>query len=49
MQVMQDKVTGCLWSLFIGDAISMPVHWYYNLKGKQFDSSFDVTNGRHST
>jgi len=25
-----DKVRGCLWSVFIADALSMPVHWEYN-------------------
>ncbi len=28
--VDQDKLQGALWGLFIGDALAMPVHWYYN-------------------
>eukprot|EP01064_Diplonema_japonicum_P028137 TRINITY_DN4252_c0_g1_i1.p1 TRINITY_DN4252_c0_g1~~TRINITY_DN4252_c0_g1_i1.p1 ORF type:complete len:366 (+),score=69.87 TRINITY_DN4252_c0_g1_i1:51-1148(+) len=27
-----DKLKGCLYGLFIGDALSMPVHWYYDVK-----------------
>ena len=29
---MQDtnRTKGCLWGMFIGDALAMPVHWYYN-------------------
>ena len=26
----QDRVTGALYGLFIGDALAMPVHWYYD-------------------
>ncbi|GBF98933.1 hypothetical protein Rsub_11725 [Raphidocelis subcapitata] len=25
-----DRVRGALWGVFIADALSMPVHWYYN-------------------
>ncbi|KAG1663735.1 hypothetical protein FOA52_006104 [Chlamydomonas sp. UWO 241] len=25
-----DRLRGCLWGIFIGDALSMPVHWYYD-------------------
>jgi ADP-ribosyl-[dinitrogen reductase] hydrolase len=25
-----DRTKGCLWGMFIGDALAMPVHWYYN-------------------
>lgn len=24
-----DRVAGALWGLFVGDALAMPVHWYY--------------------
>jgi ADP-ribosylglycohydrolase len=27
---LQDPIDGALWGLFIGDALAMPVHWYYN-------------------
>ena len=33
MQVAQDKIAGSLWALFIGDALAMPVHWYYDIRG----------------
>jgi hypothetical protein len=26
----EQKCRGALWGLYIGDALSMPVHWYYN-------------------
>ncbi|WP_045750462.1 ADP-ribosylglycohydrolase family protein [Candidatus Methylopumilus turicensis] len=26
-----DRMRGLLWGLFIGDALSMPVHWYYDI------------------
>ena len=25
-----DRVTGALFGMFIGDALAMPAHWYYN-------------------
>ncbi len=27
---MTDRTAGALWGLFIGDALAMPVHWYYD-------------------
>lgn len=24
------KISSCLWGLYIGDSLAMPVHWYYN-------------------
>ena len=29
---MENKIENALWGLFISDALSMPAHWYYNLK-----------------
>lgn len=26
-----DRIRGALWGMFIGDALAMPVHWYYNI------------------
>ena len=26
-----DRVRGALWGLFVGDALAMPVHWYYDM------------------
>ena len=26
-----DRVRGALWGLFVGDALAMPVHWYYDV------------------
>lgn len=28
----EEKLQGALWGLYIGDALAMPVHWYYNRK-----------------
>jgi len=25
-----DRLRGCLWGIYIGDSLSMPVHWYYD-------------------
>jgi len=29
-QIMTEKRAGCIWGTFIGDALAMPVHWYYD-------------------
>ncbi len=26
-----DRIRGMLWGAFVGDALAMPVHWYYNI------------------
>jgi hypothetical protein len=26
-----DRLRGLLWGAFVGDALAMPVHWYYNI------------------
>src|SRR5450755_3914402 len=26
----RDRARGALWGMFIGDALAMPVHWYYD-------------------
>jgi len=31
------RATGALWGLFIGDALSMPVHWYYDREALRRD------------
>jgi hypothetical protein len=28
---LADRVRGALWGLFVGDALGMPVHWYYDV------------------
>ena len=28
---LEDRIRAALWGLFIGDALAMPVHWYYSL------------------
>ncbi len=33
----QDRLTGALYGLFIGDALAMPVHWYYDTKALKRD------------
>jgi len=32
-----DRLTGMLYGMFIGDALAMPVHWYYNTIALQLD------------
>jgi ADP-ribosyl-[dinitrogen reductase] hydrolase len=26
----RNRAIGCLWGMFVGDALAMPVHWYYD-------------------
>jgi ADP-ribosylglycohydrolase len=33
----RERARGALWGLFIGDALSMPVHWYYNRQSLERD------------
>jgi ADP-ribosylglycohydrolase len=32
-----DRVRGALWGMMVGDALAMPVHWYYRLTDLQRD------------
>ena len=32
-----ERIRGALWGMFVGDALAMPVHWYYNLAALQRD------------
>ena len=32
-----DRLRGALWGMFVGDALAMPVHWYYNIAALQRD------------
>ncbi|MGA0930066.1 MAG: ADP-ribosylglycohydrolase family protein, partial [bacterium] len=32
-----EKIRGMLLGMFIGDALAMPVHWYYDTKALQQD------------
>jgi len=32
-----DRLRGCLWGMFVGDALAMPVHWYYDVAALQRD------------
>ncbi len=32
-----DRVRGALWGMLVGDALAMPVHWYYRLSDLQRD------------
>lgn len=38
-QRLRRRISNALWGLFVGDALSMPVHWYYN-RGN-IDRDFD--------
>eukprot|EP00197_Chlamydomonas_leiostraca_P004699 CAMPEP_0202866534 /NCGR_PEP_ID=MMETSP1391-20130828/7852_1 /ASSEMBLY_ACC=CAM_ASM_000867 /TAXON_ID=1034604 /ORGANISM="Chlamydomonas leiostraca, Strain SAG 11-49" /LENGTH=366 /DNA_ID=CAMNT_0049546491 /DNA_START=218 /DNA_END=1318 /DNA_ORIENTATION=+ len=49
--VMQDRVRGALWGLLIADALSMPVHWYYNpndiVRDYQYIEDYQPPRVRH--
>ncbi len=32
-----ERIRGALWGMFVGDALAMPVHWYYNIAALQRD------------
>ena len=32
-----ERVRGALWGMFVGDALAMPVHWYYDVATLQHD------------
>lgn len=34
---LADRVRGALWGMLVGDALAMPVHWYYRLSDLQSD------------
>lgn len=36
-ELRAERVANALWGLFIGDALAMPTHWYYNLANIQAD------------
>ena len=33
----EDRFRGGLWGMFVGDALAMPVHWYYDVAALQRD------------
>ena len=33
----RDRLQGALWGMFVGDALAMPAHWYYNAAALQRD------------
>ena len=36
-QINHDRWRGALWGMFVGDALAMPVHWYYDVAALQRD------------
>lgn len=34
---LADRMRGCLWGMFVGDALAMPVHWYYDVAALRRD------------
>jgi ADP-ribosyl-[dinitrogen reductase] hydrolase len=32
-----ERLRGALWGMFVGDALAMPVHWYYNIAALRHD------------
>jgi ADP-ribosyl-[dinitrogen reductase] hydrolase len=41
-----DRLRGALWGMFVGDALAMPVHWYYDIAALQRD--FGVIRDYHA-
>ena len=44
--VLRERVRGALWGMFVGDALAMPVHWYYDVAALQHD--FGVIRDYHA-
>lgn len=44
MYTKEQRTRNALWGLFIGDALAMPAHWYYNLDNIQKDFSGGIRN-----
>lgn len=46
-QLRKQRIQNALWGLFIGDALAMPVHWYYNPENikKDFAGGDNVHRG----
>ena len=38
-----DSLRGCIFGIFVGDSLAMPVHWYYNLRQLQYDFNGGIT------
>ncbi len=36
-ELTADRIAGALWGIFIGDALAMPAHWYYDVEALQED------------
>ncbi|EFN58988.1 hypothetical protein CHLNCDRAFT_137616 [Chlorella variabilis] len=49
--VTLDRVRGALWGVYIADALSMPVHWYYDVRALQRDygriTTYQAPKERH--
>eukprot|EP00486_Rosalina_sp_Unknown_P009005 CAMPEP_0201593630 /NCGR_PEP_ID=MMETSP0190_2-20130828/191177_1 /ASSEMBLY_ACC=CAM_ASM_000263 /TAXON_ID=37353 /ORGANISM="Rosalina sp." /LENGTH=407 /DNA_ID=CAMNT_0048052895 /DNA_START=124 /DNA_END=1347 /DNA_ORIENTATION=+ len=37
MNTFADSIRGCMFGMFVGDSLAMPVHWYYNIRQLQYD------------
>lgn len=33
----ENRIRGALWGMFVGDALAMPAHWYYDVAALQRD------------
>ena len=46
-----DRLRGTLWGLFVGDALAMPAHWYYDIAALQRDCGtirdYQAPNAHH--
>eukprot|EP00878_Enallax_costatus_P016108 GHUV01016890.1.p1 GENE.GHUV01016890.1~~GHUV01016890.1.p1 ORF type:complete len:433 (+),score=92.10 GHUV01016890.1:240-1538(+) len=48
---LRDRIRGSLWGIFIADALSMPVHWYYSVTDLKRDfgeiTDYQAPKARH--
>ncbi|MGB6020346.1 MAG: ADP-ribosylglycohydrolase family protein [Sulfurimonadaceae bacterium] len=44
MHTKEERIRNALWGLFIGDALAMPAHWYYNLENIKRDFNGGVVD-----
>lgn len=52
-ELVADRIAGALWGIFIGDALAMPAHWYYDVDALHEDygtiTGYVAPHERHAT
>lgn len=53
LERLRDRLAGMLWGIYIGDALSMPAHWYYSVPALRQDygeiTGYVAPKPRHAT